>query len=125
LAVAPTGSQRDAGTQQLPARRYQRNIWFGVREHGMGAALNGMAAYGGVRPYGGTFFTFSDYMRGSIRLAALSGHPVIYVFTHDSIGLGEDGPTHQPIEQLEPCGPCRTWWSSGPATPTRAWWPGR
>jgi transketolase len=66
----------------------------------MGTALNGMAAHGGVRPYGGTFFTFSDYMRGSIRLAALSGHPVIYVFTHDSIGLGEDGPTHQPIEHL-------------------------
>lgn len=75
-------------------------VWFGVREHGMGGALNGMAAHGGVRPYGGTFFTFSDYMRGSIRLAALSRHPVIYVFTHDSIGLGEDGPTHQPVEHL-------------------------
>jgi transketolase len=83
-----------------PGSYANRNIWFGVREHGMGAALNGMAAHGGVRPYGGTFFTFSDYMRGSIRLAALSGHPVTYVFTHDSIGLGEDGPTHQPIEHL-------------------------
>jgi transketolase len=83
-----------------PGAYANRNIWFGVREHGMGAALNGMAAHGGVRPYGGTFFTFSDYMRGAIRLAALSGHPVIYVFTHDSIGLGEDGPTHQPIEHL-------------------------
>src|SRR5262245_4639222 len=83
-----------------PGAYANRNIWFGVREHGMGASLNGMAAHGGVRPYGGTFFTFSDYMRGSIRLAALSGHPVIYVFTHDSIGLGEDGPTHQPIEQI-------------------------
>jgi transketolase len=83
-----------------PGEYANRNIWFGVREHAMGAALNGMAAHGGVRPYGGTFFTFSDYMRGSIRLAALSGHAVIYVFTHDSIGLGEDGPTHQPIEQL-------------------------
>lgn len=75
-------------------------VWFGVREHGMGAALNGMAAHGGVRAYGGTFLTFSDYMRGAIRLAALSGHAVTYVFTHDSIGLGEDGPTHQPVEHL-------------------------
>jgi transketolase len=83
-----------------PGQYANRNIWFGVREHGMGAALNGMAAHGGVRVYGGTFFTFSDYMRGSIRLAALSEYPVIYVFTHDSIGLGEDGPTHQPIEHL-------------------------
>jgi transketolase len=83
-----------------PGRYDCRNIWFGVREHGMGAALNGMAVHGGVRVYGGTFLTFSDYMRGSIRLAALSGYPVIYVFTHDSIGLGEDGPTHQPIEHF-------------------------
>src|SRR5262249_6477197 len=83
-----------------PGAYANRNIWFGVREHGMGAALNGMSVHGGVRVYGGTFFTFSDYMRGSIRLAALSEYPVIYVFTHDSIGLGEDGPTHQPIEQL-------------------------
>jgi transketolase len=83
-----------------PGEYTNRNIWFGVREHGMGAALNGMAVHGGVRVYGGTFFTFSDYMRGAIRLAALSEYPVIYVFTHDSIGLGEDGPTHQPIEHL-------------------------
>ena len=83
-----------------PGEYANRNIWFGVREHGMGAALNGMSVHGGVRVYGGTFFTFSDYMRGSIRLAALSEYPVIYVFTHDSIGLGEDGPTHQPIEHL-------------------------
>lgn len=76
------------------------NIHFGVREHGMGGALNGMALHGGVIPYGGTFLIFSDYMRGAIRLAALSGLRVIYVFTHDSIGLGEDGPTHQPIEHL-------------------------
>ncbi|MFQ3631462.1 transketolase [Roseiflexus sp.] len=80
--------------------RHGRVIWFGVREHAMGAILNGMAAHGGVRPYGGTFLVFSDYMRGAIRLAALSHHPVIYVFTHDSIGLGEDGPTHQPVEHL-------------------------
>ncbi len=80
--------------------RHGQVIWFGVREHAMGAILNGMAAHGGVRPYGGTFLVFSDYMRGAIRLAALSHHPVIYVFTHDSIGLGEDGPTHQPVEHL-------------------------
>lgn len=80
--------------------RNERVIWFGVREHGMGAILNGMAAHGGVKPYGGTFLVFSDYMRGAIRLAALSHLPVIYVFTHDSIGLGEDGPTHQPVEHL-------------------------
>ena len=77
-----------------------RYIRFGVREHGMGAILNGMALHGGVHPYGGTFLIFSDYMRPSIRLAALMELPVVYVFTHDSIGLGEDGPTHQPIEQL-------------------------
>ncbi|MCX7854295.1 MAG: transketolase, partial [Caldilineales bacterium] len=76
------------------------NIHFGVREHGMGGILNGMALHGGVLPFGGTFLVFSDYMRGAIRLAALSGLRVIYVFTHDSIGLGEDGPTHQPIEHL-------------------------
>ena len=77
-----------------------RNIHFGVREHGMGAIMNGLALHGGVRPVGSTFLIFSDYMRPPIRLAALSRLPVIYVFTHDSIGLGEDGPTHQPIEQL-------------------------
>ena len=77
-----------------------RNIHFGVREHGMGAALNGMAAHGGIIPFGSTFLIFSDYVRPSIRLAALMQAGVIYVFTHDSIGVGEDGPTHQPIEQL-------------------------
>jgi transketolase len=77
-----------------------RNLHFGVREHGMGAALNGMAAHGGIIPFGSTFLIFSDYLRPSIRLAALMGLGVIYVFTHDSIGVGEDGPTHQPIEQL-------------------------
>jgi transketolase len=74
-------------------------IHFGVREHGMGALLNGLALHG-LRPYGGTFLIFSDYMRPAIRLAAFMGLPVIYVFTHDSIGLGEDGPTHQPVEHL-------------------------
>ncbi|RME75396.1 MAG: transketolase [Chloroflexi bacterium] len=77
-----------------------RNIHFGVREHGMVAALNGMALHGGVIPYGGTFFVFSDYCRPAIRLAAMAHIPSIFVFTHDSIGLGEDGPTHQPVEQL-------------------------
>jgi len=77
-----------------------RNVHFGVREHGMGAVLNGMARHGGVIPYGATFFIFSDYMRPSIRLAALMGCRVVYVLTHDSVGVGEDGPTHQPVEQL-------------------------
>ncbi len=77
-----------------------RNVHFGVREHAMGAMLNGMAAHGGILPFGSTFLIFSDYIRPSIRLAALTGLKVIYVFTHDSIGVGEDGPTHQPIEQL-------------------------
>lgn len=77
-----------------------RNIWFGVREHAMGAALNGMALHGGVRPFGATFLVFSDYLRPSIRLAALTKLPVLYVFTHDSISVGEDGPTHEPVEQI-------------------------
>jgi transketolase len=76
------------------------NLHFGIREHGMGAVLNGMAAHGGTIPFGATFLIFSDYMRPSIRLAALMGLHVIYVFTHDSIALGEDGPTHEPVEQL-------------------------
>ncbi|GMR12279.1 MAG: transketolase [Gemmatimonadota bacterium] len=84
----------------LPESPDGRMIHFGVREHAMGAIMNGMALHGGVRPFGGTFLIFSDYMRPSIRLAAMMGLPVIYVFTHDSIGLGEDGPTHQPVEQL-------------------------
>jgi len=77
-----------------------RNVHFGIREHAMGSMMNGMALHGGVIPYGGTFLVFSDYMRPAIRLAALMKQQAIYVFTHDSIGLGEDGPTHQPIEQL-------------------------
>lgn len=77
-----------------------RNLRFGVREHGMGAILNGMALHGGLIPYGGTFLVFSDYMRPSIRLAAMMGLPVVYVFTHDSLWVGEDGPTHQPVEHL-------------------------
>ncbi|KKB42464.1 transketolase [Bacillus thermotolerans] len=77
-----------------------RNIWFGVREFGMGAALNGMALHGGLQVFGGTFFVFSDYLRPAIRLSALMNLPVTYVFTHDSIAVGEDGPTHEPVEHL-------------------------
>lgn len=77
-----------------------RNFHFGVREHAMGSIMNGMAAYGGLIPYGGTFMVFSDYVRPAVRLAALSEFKVVYVFTHDSIGLGEDGPTHQPVEHM-------------------------
>ena len=77
-----------------------RNIHFGIREHAMGGILNGMALHGGLRPYGSTFLVFADYVRPSVRLSALMGLPVIYVFTHDSIFVGEDGPTHQPVEQL-------------------------
>lgn len=77
-----------------------RNIWFGVREHAMGAALNGMALHGGLKVFAGTFFVFSDYLRPSIRLAAIMDVPVTYVFTHDSIAVGEDGPTHEPVEHL-------------------------
>ena len=77
-----------------------RNIWFGVREFAMAAAINGMAAHGGVYPYAGTFFVFSDYLKPAVRLSALMKLPVTYVFTHDSIAVGEDGPTHEPVEQL-------------------------
>jgi transketolase len=84
----------------MPATPAGRNVRYGIREHAMGAVMNGMSLHGGVRPFGGTFLIFSDYMRPAIRLAALMERPAIYVFTHDSIGLGEDGPTHQPIEHL-------------------------
>ena len=77
-----------------------RYVHYGVREHGMAAAMNGMALHGGVIPYSGTFLAFSDYCRPAIRLAALMGERVIHVMTHDFIGLGEDGPTHQPVEHL-------------------------
>ncbi|HEX9894805.1 MAG TPA: transketolase [Gemmatimonadales bacterium] len=85
---------------EFTAATVGRTFHWGVREHAMGAVMNGLAAHGGVRPYGSTFLCFADYMKPSIRLAALMGLPVIYLFTHDSIGLGEDGPTHQPIEHL-------------------------
>ncbi len=94
-----TGTAHGIGGEFGPGRSGQVVHW-GIREHGMAACMNGMAAHGGVRPYGSTFLVFSDYMKPSIRLAALMGLPVIYLGTHDSIGVGEDGPTHQPIEQL-------------------------
>jgi len=87
-------------TKGFPGNRYGRTLHFGIREHGMGAIMNGIALHGGTRPYGGTFLVFSDYMRPSVRLAALMKLPVTFVWTHDSIGLGEDGPTHQPVEHL-------------------------
>ncbi|MCR6482699.1 transketolase [Amycolatopsis sp. OK19-0408] len=89
-----------AATDMWQANPYGRTLHFGVREHAMGSILNGIALHGGTRPYGATFLIFSDYMRPPVRLAALMKAPVTYVWTHDSIGLGEDGPTHQPIEQL-------------------------
>jgi len=87
-------------TKMFPGNPYGRTLHFGIREHAMGAILNGIALNGLTRPYGGTFLAFSDYMRGAVRLAALMKQPVTFVWTHDSIGLGEDGPTHQPVEHL-------------------------
>ena len=99
--LASSNEMSTKGDMSFQPGHYQNtNIWFGVREHAMGAILNGMASHHGVRVYGGTFFNFSDYMRGAIRLAALTEAPITYVFTHDSIGVGEDGPTHEPVEQL-------------------------
>ena len=99
--LAPSNKTFVKGGEVFQGGQYAgRNFHFGVREHGMGSILNGMGLHGGVIPYGGTFLIFSDYMRPPIRLAAMMGLKVIYVFTHDSIGLGEDGPTHQPVEQL-------------------------
>lgn len=99
--LTPSNNTMPKGAESIAKEAYGgRYIRFGVREHGMGAAMNGMALHGGVIPYGGTFLVFSDYMRPSVRLAALSGAHVVYVFTHDSIGVGEDGPTHQPVEHL-------------------------
>jgi transketolase len=98
---APSFIPADRSTKEWKGDPYAgRVLHFGIREHGMGGILNGITLHGGTRVFGGTFLTFSDYMRGSVRLAALMGLPVTYVWTHDSIGLGEDGPTHQPIEHL-------------------------
>ncbi len=98
-----TGSNNTKAKAQKPITKADFSgsyLYYGIREHGMAAAMNGMALYGGLIPYGGTFLVFSDYCRPSIRLAALMRQQVVYVFTHDSIGLGEDGPTHQPVEHL-------------------------
>ncbi|HEY0870254.1 MAG TPA: transketolase [Acidothermaceae bacterium] len=96
----PSFLPEDRQTKAFPGGPYGRVLHFGIREHAMGSILNGIALHGGTRVYGGTFLTFSDYMRGAVRLAAIMKLPVTYVWTHDSIGLGEDGPTHQPIEQV-------------------------
>ena len=97
-----TKTEFPGGDDQRYTRDHaHRNVFFGVREHGMGASVNGMCAHGGiVRPYGSTFLQFADYMRGAVRLSALTALPVAWVYTHDSVGLGEDGPTHQPVEHL-------------------------
>ncbi|MEZ4860873.1 MAG: transketolase [Caldilineaceae bacterium] len=99
LAASNKNTIKEGG-DIAPTNFAGRNIHFGVREHGMAGILNGMAIHGGLIPFGATFFVFTDYMRGSMRLAALSGFPVIYILTHDSVGVGEDGPTHQPVEHL-------------------------
>jgi hypothetical protein len=96
----PSFLPEDRGSKMFPGHPFGRTLHFGIREHGMGSIMNGIALHGGTRVYGGTFLVFSDYMRGAVRLAALMGLPVTYVWTHDSIGLGEDGPTHQPVEHL-------------------------
>ncbi len=99
----------------MPDNRKGRYMRYGIREHAMAAAMNGMYLHGGVRPYGGTFFAFTDYARGAMRLSALMGVPTVYVMTHDSIGLGEDGPTHQPVEHLAICRATPNTWTFRPA----------
>jgi transketolase len=99
--LAPSNNTKIDGSPAFQKDSFAgRNFHFGVREHAMGSILNGMAVFGGVIPYGGTFLAFLDYMRPAIRLAALSHYPSIFIFTHDSVGLGEDGPTHQPVEHM-------------------------
>ena len=99
--LSGSNNTKTINSKVISSKNYDGNyIHYGIREHGMAAAMNGLALYGGIIPYGGTFLIFSDYCKPSIRLSALMGLKVIYIFSHDSIGLGEDGPTHQPIEQL-------------------------
>jgi transketolase len=100
MAGEPSFIPPEHATKEFPGDWYGRTLHFGIREHGMGSIMNGIVLHGGSRVYGGTFLVFSDYMRPAVRLAALMKLPVIYVWTHDSIGLGEDGPTHQPVEHL-------------------------
>ncbi len=96
----PSFFPAERSSHEFAGDKYGRTLHFGIREHAMGSILSGIVLHGLTRAYGGTFFTFSDYMRGAVRLAALMGAPAVYVWTHDSIGLGEDGPTHQPVEHL-------------------------
>ena len=96
----PSFVPEEHATKEFPGNPYGRVLHFGIREHAMGSIMNGIALHGGTRVYGGTFLVFSDYMRPAVRLASIMKLPVTYVWTHDSIGLGEDGPTHQPIEHL-------------------------
>ena len=100
--LSGSNNTKTVNSKPINAKDFNGNyVHYGVREHGMAATMNGLSLYGGLIPYGGTFLIFSDYCKPSIRLSALMGIKVIYIFSHDSIGLGEDGPTHQPIEQLE------------------------
>ena len=108
------------GHDHFEADHPGRNLRFGVREHGMGAIVNGIAYHGGFLPYGATFLTFSDYMRGSVRIASLSGLHVTYVWTHDSVGLGEDGPTHQPVEHYAAVRAIPNLWFVRPGDPNEA-----
>ena len=99
--LTPSNNTRTkAAVPVKPGEFAGRYIHYGIREHGMAAAMNGIALHGGLRPAGATFFVFTDYARPAIRIAALSGLPSVFIMTHDSIGLGEDGPTHQPVEHL-------------------------
>ena len=123
--LTPSNNTRPKGAVDIkPGDFGGRYIRFGIREHGMGAMLNGLALHGGVIPYGGTFMVFSDYMRGAVRLSALMGAPVVYVWTHDSVGVGEDGPTHQPIEHAAAlrCMPDLVVFRPGDANETAAAW---
>ncbi len=116
--LAPSTNTLIADAAEFQDDPAGRNLRFGVREHAMGAAVNGMAAHGGLRPFGATFFTFNDYMRPATRLAALMKVPSIFVYTHDSVFLGEDGPTHQPIEHLASLRAMPGMWVIRPADPT-------
>ena len=115
----PSFLPTDRQSRMFRGGPYGRVLHFGIREHAMGAIMNGIKVHGGLRPYGGTFLVFSDYMRPAVRLAALMKLPVIYVWTHDSIGLGEDGPLISRSNTLPPCGRFRglTWY--GRRMPTR------
>ena len=100
ISDAPSFAPSEHSTAHWSATPYGRVLHFGIREHAMAAIINGIVLHGPTRAFGGTFLIFSDYMRPAVRLAALMGVPSIFVWTHDSVALGEDGPTHQPIEQL-------------------------